>query len=52
MSDFYFSVSLISHRFGLDAEGCLENIAYARAYNTEHQTDLLVQACAMMSNTR
>ncbi|KAG2204041.1 hypothetical protein INT47_007035 [Mucor saturninus] len=42
----------IAARFGLDAESCLDNIAYARAYNTEHQTELLVQACAMMSTTR
>jgi len=39
-------------RFGLDAETCLDNIAYARAYNTDHQTSLLVQAAAMMSETR
>lgn len=39
-------------RFGLDTETCLNNIAYARAYNTDHQTALLVQASAMMSETR
>lgn len=39
-------------RFGLDTETCLNNIAYARAYNTDHQTQLLVQASAMMSETR
>jgi DNA repair protein RAD51 len=43
---------LHKNRFGLDAEACLENIAYARAYNTDHQTALLVQAAAMMSETR
>ncbi|KAG1069026.1 hypothetical protein G6F42_026302 [Rhizopus arrhizus] len=42
----------IAARFGLDAETCLDNIAYARAYNTDHQTSLLVQAAAMMSETR
>ncbi|KAK4517184.1 uncharacterized protein ATC70_000516 [Mucor velutinosus] len=42
----------IAARFGLDAEICLDNIAYARAYNTDHQTSLLVQAAAMMSETR
>ncbi|CEP12164.1 hypothetical protein [Parasitella parasitica] len=42
----------IAARFGLDAETCLDNIAYARAYNTDHQTALLVQAAAMMSETR
>lgn len=40
------------NRFGLDTETCLNNIAYARAYNTDHQTALLVQAAAMMSETR
>lgn len=44
--------ALISYRFGLDAETCLDSIAYARAYNTDHQTSLLVQAAAMMSETR
>ena len=28
------------------------NIAYARAYNTDHQTQLLVQAAAMMTESR
>lgn len=42
----------IAARFGLDTETCLNNIAYARAYNTDHQTQLLVQASAMMSETR
>ncbi|GAA5808085.1 DNA repair protein RAD51 [Mucor flavus] len=42
----------IAARFGLDVETCLNNIAYARAYNTDHQTALLVQASAMMSETR
>ena len=27
----------------------LDNVAYARAYNTDHQTQLLVQASAMMA---
>ncbi|KAI8079634.1 DNA repair protein RAD51 [Gilbertella persicaria] len=42
----------IASRFGLDTETCLNNIAYARAYNTDHQTSLLAQACAMMAETR
>ncbi len=40
------------YRYDLDTETCLNNIAYARAYNTDHQTSLLVQAAAMMSETR
>lgn len=42
----------IAKRFNLSEEQCLENIAYARAYNTDHQTRLLVDAAAMMSETR
>ena len=30
----------------------LDNIAYARAYNSEHQTQLLVQASARMTEER
>lgn len=30
----------------------LDNVAYARAYNTDHQMQLLVQAAAMMSESR
>jgi hypothetical protein len=38
--------------FGLDTEICLNNIAYARAYNADHQTALLFQASSMMAETR
>lgn len=30
----------------------LDNVAYARAYNTDHQSQLLLQAAAMMSESR
>ena len=30
----------------------MDNVAYARAYNSDHQTKLLIQASAMMSETR
>lgn len=30
----------------------LDNVAYARAYNTDHQTHLLIQAGAMMAESR
>lgn len=33
-------------------EETLDNIAYARAYNADHQTALLVQASALMAETR
>lgn len=31
----------IADRFDLDPNGVLENILYARAYNSEHQYELL-----------
>ena len=30
-------------RFGLSGNDVLDNVAYARAYNTDHQTQLLIQ---------
>ena len=30
----------------------LDNVATARAYNTDHQTQLLIQASAMMAESR
>ncbi len=30
----------------------LDNVAYARAYNSDHQNQLLVQAAAMMAESR
>ena len=44
---------MIPHaRFGLNGEEVLDNVAYARAYNSDHQSALLVQASAMMSEAR
>ena len=34
------------------ADDVLENVAYARAYNSEHQLNLLVQASGMMAESR
>jgi len=42
----------IAERFGLDPEVALENVAYARAHNSEHQLDLLKTAAAIMSQDR
>jgi len=42
----------IAERYDLNGEDVLDNIAYARAYNSEHQTKLLVQAAQMMSESR
>lgn len=43
---------LIYPRFGLSGSDVLDNVAYARAYNTDHQSQLLLQAAAMMSESR
>jgi DNA repair protein RAD51 len=42
----------IAERYGLNGDDVLDNIAYARAYNTDHQSQLLVQASAMMAESR
>jgi len=39
-------------RYGLEGGAVLDNVAYARAYNTDHQYSLLLQAAAMMSESR
>ena len=39
-------------RFGLNPDEVLDNVAYARAYNSDHQSALLMQASAMMSESR
>ncbi|CAK0793886.1 unnamed protein product [Prorocentrum cordatum] len=42
----------IAARFGLDPEEALENVTYARAYCTDHQSDLLAEAAALFSESR
>ena len=42
----------IAERFGLDPDQALENVSFARAYNSDHQQQLLNQACALMAETR
>jgi DNA repair protein RAD51 len=42
----------VAERYDMDGADVLENIAYARAYNSDHQTALLIQASAMMSESR
>ena len=41
-----------AQRFGLNSDEVLDNVAYARAYNSDHQSALLTQASAMMSESR
>lgn len=42
----------IAQRFGLEPQYALDNVAYARAYNADHQLQLLDQASGMMSQSR
>ena len=42
----------IAERFGLSADEVLDNVAYARAYNTDHQTNMLIHASAMFAESR
>jgi len=42
----------VAERYGLNGSDVLDNVACARAYNTDHQTQLLIQAAAMMSEAR
>jgi len=45
-------LTAIAERFGLDPAATLENVAYARAHNSEHQMDLLKVAAAIMAQDR
>ena len=40
------------YRYQLSGTDVLDNVAYARAYNSDHQMQLLMQAAAMMSESR
>jgi len=42
----------VAERYGLQGSDVLDNVAYARAYNSDHQMTLLTQAAAMMSESR
>eukprot|EP01129_Flabellula_baltica_P013948 TRINITY_DN6582_c0_g1_i1.p1 TRINITY_DN6582_c0_g1~~TRINITY_DN6582_c0_g1_i1.p1 ORF type:complete len:351 (+),score=88.83 TRINITY_DN6582_c0_g1_i1:39-1091(+) len=42
----------IAERYDLEPEDVLRNITYARAYNTDHQLRLLIDAADMMSKDR
>lgn len=45
-------IQKIAHRFNLKATDVLDNIVYARAFNTDHQLELLVEASALMVESR
>ncbi|KAL1951839.1 hypothetical protein VTO73DRAFT_988 [Trametes versicolor] len=42
----------VAERLGLNGEEVLDNVAYARAYNADHQNQLLTAASALMSESR
>ncbi|KAK3929118.1 DNA repair protein RAD51-like protein 1 [Frankliniella fusca] len=42
----------VAERYNLSPTDVLDNVAFARAYNTDHQTKLLVMASAMMIESR
>lgn len=42
----------VAEKYKLKPDEVLDNVAYARAYNTDHQLQLLIQASAMMSESR
>lgn len=48
----FVSLFQVAERFKLDPKDVLDNVACARAYNTDHQTKLLVDAAAMMAESR
>ncbi|KAG6862372.1 recombinase rad51 [Termitomyces sp. Mi166 len=41
----------VAERYGLNGEEVLDNVAYARAYNADHQNALLTSASALMSES-
>ncbi|KAG0060920.1 Meiotic recombination protein dmc1 [Linnemannia elongata] len=45
-------IKSIAERFGIDAEAALENILVARAYNSEHQMDLITEVAARFAEER
>lgn len=42
----------IAERFKIDPDLAMENVAYARAYNSDHQLQLLIQASGLMAESR
>ncbi|KZO98394.1 hypothetical protein CALVIDRAFT_535488 [Calocera viscosa TUFC12733] len=42
----------VAERYGLNGQEVLENVAVARAYNADHQQQLVAQASAMMVESR
>lgn len=42
----------IAEKYGLNGQDVLDNVSYARAYNSEHQLQLLTEAAAMLAESR
>lgn len=42
----------VAERYGMNGEEVLDNVAYARAYNADHQNQLLISASALMAESR
>lgn len=42
----------VAEKYKMAGDSVLDNVACARAYNTDHQTQLLIQAAAMMIESR
>jgi DNA repair protein RAD51 len=42
----------VAERYGLNGDDVLDNVACARAYNTDHQSMLLDSAGALMAHER
>ncbi|EFA02866.1 DNA repair protein RAD51 homolog 1 [Tribolium castaneum] len=42
----------VAERYNMDGQQVLDNVVFARAFNTDHQTELLVHAAAMMMESR
>lgn len=47
-----YVLEYISCSYKLSGQDVLDNVAYARCYNTDHQMNLLLQASAMMAESR
>lgn len=45
-------LTAIAERYKISGDSILDNVACARAYNTDHQTQLVIQASAMMTEAR
>jgi DNA repair protein RAD51 len=42
----------IAERFDLDPDTVIQNVLYARAYSSDHQNKLLMQACGLMAESK